>query len=75
MDVNKALLQLASMGYCPALIFDDNGKWCVTCDGMQPCDWPLNYSEFWFDEETQWRDTPEDALKDYFDKIGILYIS
>jgi hypothetical protein len=39
MDVAKVLEDLANKGYCPALVFNDDGYWALTCDGMQSLDY------------------------------------
>lgn len=70
-DIDNALRYLTKKGHCPALVFDDNGKWCLVSDGFQQCQWPLESSTFFFNKETQWRKTPELAVRAYCKKNKI----
>ena len=47
MNVEQALQKLAEMGYCPALLNDDNGRWAFKFDGVQTVsytDHPRNFT-------------------------------
>jgi len=37
MNLIEVLNKVADKGYCPALLFDDNGKWALAFDGAQSC--------------------------------------
>jgi hypothetical protein len=57
---------MADKGFCPALVFDDNGHWAVTCDGMSPVPEDDKHtvpvgivSEV---KPRQWRDSPREAI-------------
>ncbi len=36
------LVDATNKGYCPAILFDDNGNWAVTFDGWQESDFYAN---------------------------------
>jgi hypothetical protein len=52
-------------GYCPALIFDDDGHWAVMFDGVQstPGDGPPFATSHWAGDETQWFDSVREAIR------------
>jgi hypothetical protein len=52
-------------GYCPALVFDDDGHWAVMFDGVQsiPVDGHPVVSTFLASSETPWRDTSREAIR------------
>lgn len=57
--------EMADNGYCPALIFDDNGHWALTTDGVQTCpsgDEPEDISTTFFVTRDQWQDTATRAI-------------
>ena len=61
--VESALEWLADNGYCPALVFDDNGLWAVTGAGSQginlpPQDMGMSY----FVQADQWKPSIRDAV-------------
>ena len=55
-------------GWCPCLLYDDNGHWAVAGDGTQnvpmddsPCD---IQTTFWV-EKHQWKNSVREALEDF----------
>lgn len=51
-------------GYCPAVVFDDDGHWAVLFDGVQsmPGDGPPFATSFIAGDETQWHDSIREAI-------------
>jgi hypothetical protein len=35
LSIEQAMQELSEIGYCPALLNDDDGRWAVTFDGFQ----------------------------------------
>jgi hypothetical protein len=51
----------ADEGLCPALVFNDDGKWAVSFEGMQSMDYgSTHYSVFV--PESEWCDSPKEAI-------------
>jgi hypothetical protein len=58
----KILQYMASVGWAPQLLYDDNGKWTVSLEGGQGgCDPPFIIEHF-IDEECEWFENPEEAI-------------
>jgi hypothetical protein len=55
---------MTDKGYCPAVVFDDDGHWAVLFDGIQstPGDGPLT-SSFIAGTETAWHDSIRAAIR------------
>lgn len=66
MNLIKELNALADKGYCPALLFDDDGRWALVFDGTQPANLNSNaqsmYTTFFVDADS-WKDTIEEAVE------------
>ena len=58
-ELNKILLSLTSEGYAPTVLYDDNGHWSVSFNGMMSTAHP-GHQEF-IEPDLQWFDTPLDA--------------
>lgn len=59
------LYVLVEKGYCPALVFDDNGHWALTMEGIQTMtgsDDPVDVNMTMHVQADQWRDTIPDAV-------------
>lgn len=57
--------KLVEGGYCPALIYDDNGHWALVSDGMQNVplgDSPEDIAATFFVEAKDWHETPQVAI-------------
>lgn len=55
----------ASQGYCPALLYDDNGHWTVSFDGIQNIprgENPVVTDSTFFVDKDSWKDTVIDAV-------------
>lgn len=66
MDLVKTLNELTEKGYCPALIFDDNGHWALAFDGTQPVNFytePQSMHTTFYIEEDMWKDSIEEAIE------------
>ena len=63
--VERAFEELADIGYCPALLNDDSGRWAVVFDGAQTIaddDKATDISTSFFVEADDWKDTIRRAL-------------
>jgi len=52
-------------GFCPAVIFDDNGHWTVSFEGCQNVpmeEGPCDISTSFYVEENKWHDTLREAI-------------
>ena len=60
----ELLDDMADNGYCPALIFDDDGHWSVSTDGNQTINFesPCDVHTSFFVKKEDWRDTPTRAI-------------
>lgn len=59
------LEEITHEGYCPAVLFDDNGHWTVAFDGMQNVpmeEGPCDISASFFAEEEKWYPTIREAI-------------
>lgn len=69
-SVEYVLEELANIGHCPALIFDDNGHWAVTSAGVQDVsleEGPSDISTCFFIEAEEWKDTIREAVLYYLE--------
>jgi hypothetical protein len=60
---------LASLGCCPNLLNDDDGRWAVVDDGYQTInlnDEASDVKTSFFVEKEKWEDTIYKALENYF---------
>lgn len=74
MDLIKKLNNLADSGYCPALIFDDDGRWALVFDGVQPVNFssdPQSMNTTFFVDADSWKDTIEEAVEYAIAKQGV----
>ena len=76
MDLSKELNRLADSGYCPALLFDDDGRWALVFDGFQPVnlfsDAQAMYTTHFVDVD-DWKDTIEEAFTYAIEKARVVY--
>lgn len=59
------LEDLTERGYCPALVFDDNGHWAVTSDGTQNTPMSAEPEDIWTTFEvpaSAWCGDPKEAI-------------
>ena len=66
MDLVKILNELTENGYCPALIFDDNGHWALAFDGTQPVNFysePQSMHTTFYIEAGAWKNSVEEAVE------------
>jgi len=64
-DVVEWFEKLASDGYCPALLNDDNGHWAVSFEGYQSVpvtEEPQNIETCFFVEERCWKQSIMEAV-------------
>jgi len=60
---------LTSLGGCPNLLYDDDGRWAVTDDGYQnvnTTEEAIDIKTSFFVEKEKWEDTIYKALENYF---------
>ena len=65
MTLQDRLQQLASDGYCPALLYDDNGHWALVFDGFQNCPMgaaPCDINTTFYVEADDWAETIDEAV-------------
>lgn len=59
------LPELANRGYCPALIFDDNGRWTLSLScimsGVEGSG-PIDVQAAFFVNKDEWKETPSAAI-------------
>lgn len=60
-DAWEVVLHLADRGYAPNLIYDDDGHWGLSFEGMQDVA-PCTYVTAWIDEPELWCDTAPLAI-------------
>ena len=60
--MNEQLIAWAKEGYAPTLLYDDNGHWAVSFDGIMSVDSPAEQSFYTGGNELTWRDTPQEAV-------------
>ena len=71
-DLASKLNELANVGFCPALIFDDNGHWALAFDGTQSVaslSGPVTTYSTFFVEADMWKDTIEEAVEYSLSKL------
>ena len=65
-DLNQILLDLASEGYAPSLLYDNNGHWALSFDGMMLNSEPEVQC---FEEPVRWFDTPLEAAMNALEQV------
>jgi len=63
----------ADSGLCPALVFNDNGYWAISFDGVIPMDFsePPNDAQLLIDvEKSMWRETVAEAIDQAITNTG-----
>ena len=60
MDINSKLIEWSKEGYCPQLMYDDNGHWAVSFDSFGPAS---GGQETVFYDGVIWKDTPLEAVE------------
>lgn len=66
MNLSKVLNKLADRGYCPNLLFDDDGRWVLSFEGTQNVNFensPIDMIITCFVESNDWKDTIEEAVE------------
>jgi len=68
LDFDFIILELTKLGQCPSLLYDDDGRFAITGEGIQDVVMgdeaqDINISHFVKAEE--WKDTPREALSHY----------
>lgn len=66
MNLIKVLNKLADRGYCPALLFDDDGRWALSFEGIQNVNFEntsIDMSINSFVDANDWKDTIEEAVE------------
>jgi hypothetical protein len=69
----KQFTAWADSGLCPALVFNDNGYWAVSFDGVIPMDFsePPNDAQLLIDvEKIMWRETVAEAIDQAITNTG-----
>ena len=62
---HEILEELANRGYCPVLLYDDNGKWLVCDSGMQPSSGGAGEYATFISTNDVWFDNITDAVNYY----------
>jgi len=67
LPVEFIMEELSKLGFAPNLLYDDNGWWAITGDGMQTLvtDSPQDIETSFFVEASNWKPTIKEALKHY----------
>lgn len=76
MNLIEELNKLADSGYCPALLFDDDGRWALSFTGTQPVNFeskPMSMYTTFFVESNDWKDTIEEAVEYAIKKFEVNY--
>jgi len=76
MNLIEELNKLADNGYCPALLFDDDGRWALSFTGTQPVNFeskPMSMYTTFFVETDDWKDTIEEAVEHAIKKFEVNY--
>ena len=60
-NLEKELNALVKLGYCPALLYDDCGHWCLICDGIQDIGRAVENMSFFIDDDS-WKNTIKEAV-------------
>jgi hypothetical protein len=71
-DTDFYLKQLVKMGAAPALINDDNGKWVVLFNGIQPADGGDGQYIYFADADTKWYPTPLEAVRTAYEEENVM---
>ena len=64
LSIDDILTTLSILGYAPNLLYDDNGMWALSFDGMQEVvygDEPIDLSMSFYVEKKQWQKTIREA--------------
>ena len=65
LDFDFIMEQLSHLGWCPNLLYDDNGHWAVSADGYQNVvsgDVPEDVETHFYIEAEDWKNSPKEAL-------------
>lgn len=65
LDFDFIMEQLSHLGWCPNLLYDDNGHWAVSSDGYQNVvygDKPEDVETHFYIEAEDWKNSPKEAL-------------
>lgn len=65
LDFDFIMEQLSHLGWCPNLLYDDNGHWAVSADGYQNVvsgDVPEDIETHFYIEAEDWKNSPKEAL-------------
>jgi len=72
MDIIKQLEDWVAIGFAPQLVYDDNGHWALTFDGIQQVplgDEAISLTMVHFVEKEWWTDSPEAAISNAMQRI------
>lgn len=62
-----SLSKAVEQGFAPCLVYDDEGHWAVSDEGVSPsCEKPNHVTVYVEDE--WWFDSPDAAIKDYIER-------
>lgn len=65
LEFDFVMEQLSRLGWCPNLLYDDNGHWAVSADGYQNAAWkdePIDIETHFYIEAEDWKNSPKEAL-------------
>lgn len=65
LEFDFVMEQLSHLGWCPNLLYDDNGHWTVSADGYQNVvygDEPEDVETHFYVEAENWKNSPKEAL-------------
>lgn len=68
MSFEFLLDELTKLGYCPNVVYDDNGHWAIACNGYQNVpggDDPIDMNLYHIVEKHEWKNSPREALYSY----------
>ena len=75
MDILEKLELLVENGYCPGLIYDDNGHWALSTNGSQNMTTIEGKQDIWTSfvvEADDWHDSPLKAIEQSIKKLGLV---
>lgn len=69
LPLDLVLEELTKLGHSPSLLYDDNGHWCIACEGYQsvsPGDGPADTEAVYVIKEEEWSNSINEAIDKYF---------
>lgn len=73
MNLIEELNKLADSGYCPALLFDDDGRWALSFEANVQDKSETDQKYIFYVESDDWKDTIEEAILYSIEKNKVNY--